>query len=99
VVLASFGYQPGTTGQAMEGWKELVDYVEANEAEALAYAVFEEAETNTVRSVQLFANREFVTDVHVGGEGIRRNREQNGRWRDGRREIVKARVVLGFLGR
>jgi quinol monooxygenase YgiN len=99
IVLLTMGYKAGTTTKALEGWKSLVDYCEANESDTLSYAVMEDEANNKIRTAEVYVNEAYVTDVHLKGPSLKINREQNGADRDGSRNAVRAKVVYGFLGK
>lgn len=44
IISAHFGYQPGKSTAALEGWKALVDYAEKDEPGTLSYAVLDDTE-------------------------------------------------------
>jgi quinol monooxygenase YgiN len=98
VILTTFGYQPGKTGFALEGWKALVAHAEANEPGALAVDVTEDAKGSKVHSVQVFDSA-VSADAHVNGEAIKANREHNGSARTGERNVVRVKIAYGYLGK
>ena len=99
VILASFGYQDGRTSHALHGWKAIVDNCEANEPQVLGYAVLEDAQDNTIRTVEVYADAAFSSGDHVKSAAVKYNQEQNGGDRDRRKDVVKLKPVAGFLGR
>jgi quinol monooxygenase YgiN len=98
IVLTTFGYQPGTTGAALDGWKALVAHAEEKEPGALAFDVIEDVKSNQVLTVQLFDGTDSA-DAHVNGDAIKANREQNGKLRTGERSIVRVKIVRGYLAK
>jgi quinol monooxygenase YgiN len=99
VILASFGYYKGRTSNALDGWSKIVENCEANEPPVLAYAVLEDKEADTIRTVEVYADAGFASTTHVKSAAVKYNQEQNGSDRDGRKSVVKATPVAGFLGR
>jgi quinol monooxygenase YgiN len=99
VTLLTMGYKPGTTTKALEGWKALVEYCEANESDTLAYAVLEDKENNVVRTAEVYASNSYVAEVHVKGPGLKINQEQNGADRNGEKSVVRAKILYGYLGK
>ncbi|PSN59405.1 hypothetical protein BS50DRAFT_640959 [Corynespora cassiicola Philippines] len=99
IVLAHFEYKPGTLSHAVEGWKQVVDYVSGNEEETRGYTVLEDKETNCVRTVEVYDSWDFVEKVHLKSAAIGKNQEQNGKDRTGVKGAVHVRAVDGFLGR
>lgn len=99
IILAYFGYQPGRTQHALTGWKAIVENCEANEPPVLAYAVLEDATSNTIRTVEIYADAEFASGPHLKSDTVKFNQEQNGADRDGKKGVVKLKPVAGFLGR
>jgi len=98
IVLTTFGYQPGKTGLALDGWKALVEHAEKKESGALAFDVTVDEKGSKVHTVQVFDGVESA-DAHVNGEAIKANREQNGDLRTGERNIVRVKIADGFLGK
>jgi quinol monooxygenase YgiN len=98
VILTTFGYQPGKTEFALEGWKALVAHAEGKEPGALAVDVTEDAKGSKVHSVQVFDSAASA-DAHVNGQAIKANREHNGSVRTGERNIVRVKIAYGFLGK
>ena len=98
IILTTFGYQPGKTGLALDGWKALAAHAKEKEPGALAVDVTEDVKGNKVHTVQLFDSEESA-DAHVNGEAIKANREQNGDLRTGERNIVRVKIVYGFLSK
>ncbi|KAF2686876.1 hypothetical protein K458DRAFT_363249 [Lentithecium fluviatile CBS 122367] len=99
VVLAHFGYKPGTLPHALEGWKAVVEYVSKEEYWTRGYTVGEDKEGESVRTVEVYESWEFLEKVHVKSEAVRRNEAHNGRDRTGVHGAVRVRTVDGFLGR
>jgi len=99
IVLANFWYHKGYAPYSLAGWKEYMDYCYAEEAPALAYAILGDSENDVVRTVQVFENAEYVRDVHIKSQALKKNQTQNSSYRTGQKEIVKLRVVQGFMGR
>jgi quinol monooxygenase YgiN len=98
IILTTFGYQPGKTGLALDGWKALAAHAKEKEPGALAVDVTEDVKGNKVHTVQLFDSEESA-DAHVNGEAIKANREQNGDLRTGERNIVRVKIAYGFLSK
>lgn len=99
IILANFEYKPGTLTHALGGWKDVVGYVRENEAATKGYTVCEDKEGNSVRTVEVYENWDFLESVHVKNEAIKRNQEQNGRDRTGVKGAVRVKAIDGFLGR
>jgi quinol monooxygenase YgiN len=98
IVLTTFGYQPGKTGFALDGWKALVAHAEEKEPGALAVDVMEDVSGNKVHTVQIFDSVESA-DAHVKGEAIKANREHNGDVRTDERKIVRVKVAYGYIAK
>jgi quinol monooxygenase YgiN len=98
IILTTFGYQPGKTGFALEGWKALVAHAKEKEPGALAVDVTEDVKENKVHTVQVFDSTGNA-DAHVNGEAIKANREHNGSVRTGERKVVRVKIAYGFLGK
>jgi quinol monooxygenase YgiN len=98
IILTTFGYQPGKTSFALDGWKALVAHADEKEPGALAVDVTEDVKGSKVHTVQVFDSEESA-DAHVNGEAIKANREQNGDLRTGERNIVRVKIAYGFLGK
>ena len=99
VILAAFGYQKGRTNHALAGWSRIVENCAANEPPVLAYAVSDDTETDTIRTVEVYSDAEFASTTHVESAAVKYNQEQNGADRDGRKAVVKLGPIAGFLGR
>ncbi|KAF2005636.1 hypothetical protein P154DRAFT_483076 [Amniculicola lignicola CBS 123094] len=98
VVLAWFEYVEGKIDHALDGWREVVDYVTDNEEWTRGYAVMGDTEENKLRTVEVYDSWECVEDVHMKSPAIKKNHVHNGRDRL-RQGAVKVKVVGGFLGR
>jgi quinol monooxygenase YgiN len=98
IVLTTFGYLPGKTSFALEGWKALVAHAEEKEPGALAVDVTEDVTGNKVHTVQIFDGVDSA-DAHVNGEAIKANREHNGDVRTGERKIVRVKIAYGYLAK
>jgi quinol monooxygenase YgiN len=98
IILTTFGYQPGKTGFALEGWKALVAHAEEKEPGALAVDITEDVNGSKVHTVQVFDSA-GTADAHVNGEAIKANREHNGNLRTGERNIVRVKIAYGYLGK
>jgi quinol monooxygenase YgiN len=98
IILTTFGYQPGKTSFALDGWKALVAHAEAKEPGALAVDVTEDVNGSKVHTVQIF-DSVASADAHVNGEAIKANREHNGDVRTGERSIVRVKIAYGYLGK
>jgi len=98
IVLTTFGYQPGKTSLALDGWKALVAHAEEKEKGALAVDILEDEKGSKVHTVQVFDSVESA-DAHVNGEAIKANREQNGNLRTGERNIVRVKIANGYLAK
>jgi quinol monooxygenase YgiN len=98
IVLANFGYKPGTLENALNGWKEVINYVTKNEEPTRAYAILATDGGNEVRTVEVYDNWDYVSNVHLKGPEIAQNQEQNGKDRTGQ-GAVRVRAVDGYLGK
>jgi len=99
IILAHFEYKPGKSTNALKGWKDFVSYCEKNEPPVLGYTVMQDEKNSTLRTVELYDNATFVSEVHVGSEAVKANQEQNGADRTGQKGQAKLKVVQGFFGR
>lgn len=97
IVVAKFGYQPRTIDQALVGWTELVEYGEKEEPKTLGYSVF--VDGDDVRTLEIYESKEFLCDVHVKSDAIKKNGAQNGQWRTGQNCADKYHVVVGWLAK
>ncbi|KAF2813621.1 uncharacterized protein BDZ99DRAFT_259573 [Mytilinidion resinicola] len=110
IVTAMFGFRPGTALRALQGWREFAGYCEEEEEEdvlgyyvaAVEAGIQEEekaaGEGEEIRTLEIYASKKFVYDVHLKSPAVGRNQEQNGAWRNGRRGVGRWRVVGGSLG-
>jgi quinol monooxygenase YgiN len=98
IILTTFGYKQGKTSFALDGWKALVEHAESKEDGALAFDVTEDVEESKVHTVQIFDSIASA-DAHVNGDAIKANREHNGELRVGGRNIVRVKVVYGYLAK
>jgi quinol monooxygenase YgiN len=99
ILLASIEYKPGTLAHALEGWKELVSYVEKNEEGTRAYAITAAEGGSEVRAVEVYDSWDYVFKVHAKSPAMAECTRHNGKDRVGRIGIVQLRAVDGFLGR
>ncbi|KAF2435699.1 hypothetical protein EJ08DRAFT_692276 [Tothia fuscella] len=99
MILAHYEYKDGKATDALEGWKALSDYCKEKEQETRGYCVMEDTAKSTVRTVEVYTDAKFVSDVHVKSDAVRANQEQNGANRTGVHGAVKLRIVQGFLGK
>lgn len=99
MILAHFEYKAGRSTDALKGWNTFANYCKDNEKETLGYCVMEDKEKNTVRTVEVYRDAEFVSQVHIKSDAVKANQEQNGADRTGQKGAVKLRIVQGFLGK
>ena len=99
IILANFEYKPGTLSHALEGWKDVVKYVESNEDGTKGYTVTAADGGNEVRTVEMYDSWDYVENVHLKAPAIAENQKQNGADRTGNKGAVRLRAVDGFLGR
>lgn len=98
IVLANFGYKPGTLENALKGWKVVIDYVTKNEDPTRAYAILATDGGNEVRTVEVYDSWDYVSEVHLKGPEIAENLEQNGKDRTNK-DAVRVKAVDGYFGR
>jgi quinol monooxygenase YgiN len=99
MILAHFEYKAGKSTDALKGWNAFSNYCKEKEKETLGYCVTEDKANNTIRTVEVYKDAEFVSEVHVKSEAVKANQEQNGSDRTGKKGAVKLRIVQGFLGK
>jgi quinol monooxygenase YgiN len=99
ILLANISYKPGTLEKALEGWKDLVKYVEENEEGTKAYAITAAEGGNEIRAVEVYDNWDYVFKVHAKSPAMAECTKHNGADRTGDIGLVRLRAVDGFLGR
>lgn len=99
LVIANFEYKPGTVDSAIEGWKEYVKYVQESEDGTKEYAVLATEGEGWVRTVDVYESWEFLDKVHINSEAIGKVKEGIQKNGTGNVNVVRVRVVDGFLGR
>lgn len=99
LIYAQVEYKEGKSANALTGWNDLVSYCKKNELQTLGYCVTEDEKTNTIRTVEVYENASFVSDVHVRSPAVKANQEQNGTDRKSAISAVKLKIVQGFLSK
>lgn len=97
-MLVNVGYNAGTTAHALEGWNDVAQTAIAKIKGFNVVTVAEDTEKNSVRAVYVLDSWEAFEQFHASGAG-EKNREHNGKDRNGVAEAVKVRAVDGFIGR
>ena len=100
IVLAVFSFQSGQTGTALTGFKEFTDWCEQNEPGTLSYTTLEDKAANQLRTIEVYERKEFMYNVHLRSEAMKKNGEQNGHLRvSDELSSVKCQKVVGWLYR
>ncbi|KAH7134909.1 hypothetical protein B0J11DRAFT_517192 [Dendryphion nanum] len=99
VILADVEYKSGTIKQALEGWKNVVDYAKTQDQGVHVYVVGEEDTGKQVRTVEIFDSWEFVKGTYLKAGVVQESRERDKAFRVGDLRAVTVKIVDGFLGR
>lgn len=100
IVFAGFTFRPRQAATVFPRLKELMHYYQESEPEIPSYTVMEDKEANQLRTVEVYETKDYLHDVHVKSDAVRKNGEQNGNLRvEGAARAVKCRKVAGWLYR
>ncbi|KAF2015137.1 hypothetical protein BU24DRAFT_372042 [Aaosphaeria arxii CBS 175.79] len=99
VVIAHFGYEAGKVSDALGGWKSLVEYVVASESGTSGYAVGVDENGKDLTVVAVYDSWDYFDNVHLKSKGTKESRAQTREGRTGVQDVVRLRVVDGFMGK
>lgn len=98
ILLVGMEYNPETSSNAVSGWKDMAEGAVESVPGVNVFTVAEDAETNSVRTVEVLDSWESL-NVLVKTDAAKRNIEHNGKDRTGVKSAIKLRAVAGFVGR
>lgn len=97
ILLVGMEYRPGTSSNAVAGWKEMAEGAVQSVPGVNVFTVAEDAGMNTVRTVEVLDSWGSLS-VLVKTDAAKRNIEHNGKDRTGAKSAIKLRAVAGFVG-
>ena len=97
ILFANFEYKAGTTGQAIQGWNDIVAHTENNERGTVSFTSIEDAEKGWVRTVEVYEDVDILGPIMGDRKTILDKRNRNGGEMTGEKEVWNLKMVAGYL--
>lgn len=97
ILLAKLSYKAGKIGEALDGWKPVVDYGRANESGVLTYTVAKGVEhEDRLTFVEVYEDERYLQEVHMNGLALQQKIKEEESLRDGDPDVVFLKHVAGY---